>query len=609
MIHSRRPGGIAIALVTCLLLALPPLRAMLAERTYGAAANCDGCVRWASLGNDAWLAGIGMALLALGLAMRARWPRTALTAIAFVLATAMLIDTLLLDLLSLRLHMADVLKFGGEGGAIASFVAMALRGGYWPVSLAIAVLALTFVLLVFPASEKPRCAATLAALAVCMVASGLWLGRMAEGYIHSEGVVNLVQLQRMRGVNTPYSAEFGQRTRAMPGPVADICETGQGRRPDVLLVIVESLSAYHSHLLGGRDHVPELDAIARDGAWFGAFHANGFTTDHGLIALLDGRAPVPAVGRYLSLRAFDGFGEPQRSVVGTLRPAGYQIAFFTTGNLGFLDKTSWLRRMQMDHFEGSESPYYRDMPRGGFDAASDDALYGRFLQWFDSERDASRPFFAALLTVDTHPPFLDRDNGRLDEEAVFHRADAALGRFHRQLAGHGFFENGGILLVAGDHRSMTAIGRDEWQRHGDSALARVPLVVAGASGLPKGRVDGVFQQTDLLPSLAHLVGAGRVCRDEGQGSFLRPDPRPPAYVIHARGDRRGRIDVYYPDGTGWIDLAGDASVFGGAHPQRTGMIANAIHRDRIERGELAQDMAPLLTELSRQRLQKAGDAP
>ncbi len=607
MIHPRRLGGTAIVLVAGLLLALPPLRAMLAERTYGAAANCDGCVRWASLGNDAWLAGIGVALLALGLAMRPRWPRTALTAIAFALAAAMLIDTLLLDLLSLRLHMADVLKFGGEGQATSGFVATALRGGYWPVPLAMSVLAVTFALLAFPASGKPRCAGMLALLAACMIAGGLWLGRMAEGYIHSEGVVNLLQLQRMRGVNTPYSAEFARRALALPGPAADICEAGQGRRPDVLLVIVESLSAYHSGLLGGRGHVPELDAIARDSAWFGAFHANGFTTDHGLIALLDGRAPVPAVGRYLSLRAFDGFGDPRRSVVGTLRPAGYRIAFFTTGNLGFLDKTSWLRSMQVDHFEGSESPYYRGMPRGGFDAAGDDALYGRFLQWLDGERDASRPFFATLLTVDTHPPFLDRDSGRLDEEAVFRRADAALGGLHRQLAERGFFERG-ILLVTGDHRSMTAVDRDEWSRHGDSALARVPLVVAGASGLPKGRIDGVFQQTDLLPSLAHLVGDGRVCRDEGQGSFLRPDPRPPAYAIHARGDRRGRIDVYYSDGTGWIDLAGDASVSGGAHPERTGMIAAAIHRDRIERGELRRDMAPLLMDLSRQRLEHATEA-
>lgn len=600
-----RFGGAGIWLLAGLLLALPPLRSMLAERAYGAAANCGGCVRWASLGNDAWLAGLGIALLALGLAVHSRWLRTALAVAAFALALAMLVDTLLLDVLSLRLHMADVLKFGGEGQATTGFVEALLRGGYWPGLVAAVTLALILALLPLPARRAPRAGTLLALTAVVMVAGGLWLGRAAAGYIHSEGVVNIAQLQGLRGVNATYSEAFARRALAVPIAPADVCEAGQGRRPDVLVLVIESLSAYHSGLLGGRDHVPELDAVARANTWFSAFHANGFTTDHGLIALLDGRVPVPAVGRYLSMHAFAGFGDPQRSVVGTLRPAGYFTAFFTTGNLGFLDKTAWLSQMQVDHFEGSESPYYRGMPRGGFDAASDDALYGRVLQWMDDERDSSRPFFAALLTVDTHPPFLDRDTGQLDEEGVFRKADAAFGRFHRELARRGFFEHG-ILLVTGDHRSMTAIGSEEWSRYGDSAVARVPLVVVGASGLPKGGIDAAFQQTDLLPSLAQLTGQGRICRNSGQGAFLRAQPQPPDHVVHARGDRRGRVDVYYPDGgIGWIELAGDASTSGGAHPASTAEVAAAIHRDRIERGEVPRDMAPLLLDLSRRRLQQS----
>ena len=607
MTHRGRLGALAIALIAALLLALPLLRAMLAERTYGAAANCDACVYWASLGNDGWLAGIGILFLAAGLALPSRWLRMALAALAWVLAVAMLVDTLLLDMLSLRLHMADVLKFGGEGQASAGFVLAALRGGYWPIPLAIVVLVTTLALLPFYSVRAPRMALALVMLALGMIPAGLWSGRMAEGYIHSEGVVNLLQLQGMRGVNVPYSERFSRNMLALPETPASICDDGQERRPNVLLVIVESLSAYHSGLLGGRGFVPELDAIARDATWFSAFHANGFTTDHGLIALQNGRAPIPAVGRYLSLQAFAGFGDPQRAVSGKLQPYGYEVVFFTTGNLGFLDKTSWLKRMQMDHYEGSESAYYDGMPRGGFDAASDDALYGRFLQWLDTERDTSRPFISTLLTVDTPPPFLDRSSGRLDEEAVFRRADAAIGALYRQLAKRGFFENG-ILLITGDHRSMTTVGRDEWVRYGDSALARIPMVIAGATGVPKGRIDAAFQQTDLLPSLAHLISKGRVCRHEGQGSFLRPDPQPPAYVIHARGDLRGRIDVYYPDGAAWIDLAGDASTSGGAHPRRTQIIANGVHRDRIERGELRQNMPPLLMDLSRQRLQPAGES-
>lgn len=597
----HRLGDFAIAGIGALLLVLPWLRAALVERSYGAAADCGGCVRWASLGNDAWLAGGGIGLLALGLALHARWLRTLFAILALALALVMLLDTVLLDVLGMRLYMLDVLKFGGEGGAATDFFAALLQGGYRPALQALLALVAILVLLPFPSTRNPRAAVFTGGLALVMIVGGSWMGRLVQGYVHSEGVVNLLQLQGMRGVNVAYSTAFAREVLAAPRPAATVCEAGQGRRPDVILVIVESLSAYQSALLGGSGLVPELDGIARENTWFQAFHANGFTTDHGLIALLDGRVPVPAVGRYLSMHAFDGFGDPEHSTYGILRRLGYQTAFFTTGNLGFLDKTHWLQQLQVEHFEGSESPYYRGMPRGGFDAANDAALYGRFLQWLDTEQDRSRRFFAALLTVESHPPFLDRSTGKLDEVGVFRRADAALGGFYRELARRGFFEHG-ILLVTGDHRSMTAVAPDEWRHFGDSALARVPLVVAGASGLPKGAIGPAFQQTDLMPSLAQLTQDGQVCHEPGQGTFLRPDPQPPGYVLHARGDRRGRVDIYYPDGEAWIELDGDASSTGGVHPERTARIATALHRDRIERGELPQDMAGRLLDMQSQRL-------
>lgn len=44
-------------------------------------------------------------------------------------------------------------------------------------------------------------------------------------------------------------------------------------------------------------------------------------------------------------------------------------------------------------------------------------------------------------------------------------------------------------------------------------------------------------------------------------------------------------------------------------PERTEAIAEQVHRDRIERGELRQDLAPLLMDLSRQRLESAQETP
>lgn len=605
---TQRLGIAGIAGVVALLATLPWVRAVVVERTYGGFADCTSCVFWQSLGNDAWLAGAGIAALALALMLRWRVLRHLLALGVFALGLVMLADTLLLDLFTLRLYVGDVLKFGGEGRATTQYIQALAAGGYRPLPFLAVAIPCVFLLLWFPLPKAPRLARALAGLGIVMVAGGASLALSARDHVFPESVVNIAQLHGMRGINQPYTDAFKLRMLAQPKPEPTLCEPGQNRRPDVILLMVESLSAHHSALLGGSNSMPQMDAIARANTWFTAFHANGFSTDHGLIALLDGRVPIPAIGRYLSLYPFKGFGDPQRSVGGVLGSRGYQTAFFTSGNLGFLEKTPWLKSLQLSHFEGAENPFYEGKPRGIFDAAIDEVLYQRFIQWMDNERDKTKPMFAAVLTVQTHTPFLDRESGKLDETTMFHRADAALDGLYRMLQARGFFENG-ILLVTGDHRSMTTVTRDEWERYGDSALARVPMVVAGPSGLPKGAIDGAFQQIDLLPSLANLTGDGQACRHEAQGSFLRPDPQPPAYVLHPRGDLRGRVDVYFPDGTGWIDLAGDASVSGGAHPERMASIANAVHRDRIERGEVEQDMAPLLMRISRERVEQENKKP
>lgn len=598
-----RAGRLAVLGLAGMLLLLTLLRASLAQRVYGAASEHPYDMGLTAWGNDAWLAGLGLALMALALWLRQVWLKRLLLWGVFALALAMALDSLLLDFMSLRLHMADVLKFGGEGQATLEFAGAALRGGHLLLPLLAAGLLLLALGLFFPLPDAPGQARALLLLALLLIGSGLWLGRSASGYVHREGVINLLQLQAMRGVNQPYSVAFVQGLRATP-PAADMhCEEGQAHRPDIVLVIWESLSAYHSGLLGGLGQTPELDAMAAHGSWFSAFHANGFTTDQGLIALLDGRVPIPAVGRYLSLKAFDGFGDPQQAVPGVLRKAGYESAFFTTASLDFLDQRSWLGRMQWDHFEGAESRYYDGMPRGPFNAASDQALYGRLLQWLDAGRWGRAPRFLAALSVDSHPPFLNRETGQLDEASVFGAADAALGQLYRALQARDFFRNG-ILIVTGDHRSMTLIRPWEWQRWGQAATARVPLVVIGASGLPPGEIGGAFQQTDLLPSLAQMTGEGRICRHEGQGSFLRPDPQPPDYVLHARGDWRGRVDIHYPEGLAWVELDGDDSRIFGIHPERSARIARHIHADRIARGQIAEDLPAQLMDWSRHRWQQ-----
>ncbi|MGH8122198.1 MAG: LTA synthase family protein [Rudaea sp.] len=398
-------------------------------------------------------------------------------------------------------------------------------------------------------------------------------------YIHYELLQNLLSLNLDLGISRPYSNAFVERiTKEYVAP-SSMCEPGQAKHPNIIILAVESLSLHQSLLFGGfRDLTPHLDAIARSHAYFPGFIANGFSTEGGMIAILTGHLPV--MGRYQSPNTFLEYSEPHGSMPDLLRASGYSTHFFTTGDLGFLNNAQWLKNIGFDTWEGAEAPFYQGWKRRHFGAAEDKALYLRFLQWFN-QHDQTQPFMSFLMTLSTHPPFIDPRSDTPSEEGVFQYADEQIGMFYSELQKRDFFHNG-VLLISGDHRSMTPIMAAELKRFGDTALARTPLVVATDLPLAHGEVHGAFQQTDILPSLADLIQKDS-CHSPAQGLFLRQKPVPPTYSLHVRGDKRDQIDVFFDDQQGEVILDGDNSHWLGPKPADWQQIMDGILLDRIAR--------------------------
>jgi arylsulfatase A-like enzyme len=264
--------------------------------------------------------------------------------------------------------------------------------------------------------------------------------------------------------------------------------------------------------------------------------------------------------------------------------AGYKAYYFTTADLGFEDAGAWLRGLAFDGVEGNENPYYASWPRSQFGAAADAALFARFEQWLEQRGDAS-PFVAVLLTTTSHPPFLNPLTNEIDPAGTFGYVDTQLVEFHDYLAHRGFFRDG-ILLLTGDHRSMTPIAADEYARFGERAFARVPMIVAGARDMP-GVIDAAFQQADFPASLARLLGV-EYCRSPFTGAFLGGPPSPARYVAHVRGDNRNRVDIYFDDRVAGYLEDGDASAwFGIERPSDADDVAAWINTQRIPRVQSA----------------------
>lgn len=558
-------------------LCLSILRALYLEKIGSDYTSCHGCFMVPALGHDAWLLCAMFFVLAFAAWAPWRWVAWLGRVLAALGILAQTVDLVLMRLFTQRFYVADLLRFSGDAAAewsVARAQFLSVNGiGY---AAGAAIVLIVLIGLIAGGRGSPKQARILFVTAMACAVSAYAVSWLPLRYVHEEYVGNVIEVNLPQGRARVFSPAYAQEQLRTAQTVPKTCDTGARGGRNIVIVVTESLSAWQSALLGGaHDWLPRLDAIARANHYFTHFYANGFTTDGGEIAIITGRPPLIPPGRdWYSLGAF---GPGPDTLPGIAHRAGYEAAHFTTESLAFLDTGDWLRQLGFDHIEGSENPYYAKMPRGQFGAAEDAALFGRFEQWLDQRHDA-RPFVAVLLTVTSHPPFVDPRTGRIDPQGSFGYVDDQLADFHDALARRGFFANG-ILLITGDHHSMTPISRDEYAKFGERAFSRIPLIVAGAVDMPKV-VDAPFQQSDFPASVAHILGVD-YCRTPFDGIFLNPQPAPARYVVQARGDNRNRVDVYYDDRVASYMENGDASGWSGAPPPDAGMVAAWINAQRL----------------------------
>ncbi len=277
-------------------------------------------------------------------------------------------------------------------------------------------------------------------------------------------------------------------------------------RPNIILVVVESLSSINSnktsgvgHLLGG------FDELAEEGLLFRNFFANHQASEGGLIALLGGYPPIhfPTATAYM----FDEFAI-QASVIGEYQQQGYFTEFLTNSDLSFIGLDNYLNGLGLNRSRGrDELDDLRTARRVVQDAPPDDLLYQKAFSTFRMLSGTHVPFLMVLATTSTHLPYSHPTGGADTAEAVWEWSLQQLTDFHRKLEKADYFKDG-ILLITGDHRQMRPLTRKETERYGDSARARVPLLVIGKD-YHRGEIDDrFFQQSDLLRMLGRISQSG-----------------------------------------------------------------------------------------------------
>lgn len=488
-------------------------------------------------------------------------------------------DLLVFRLFNYRLFLSDAALFVSERAAVWDQFSSGVGGVRVAVLILLAVTGLLLFLFLMPAARSRTARLFLSATLVISLGAGLALE--SPPYVNDWATTNVFSANLATTERVRYSAEYEAQVTAMATMRAKKYSSTSAPQAgrNVIFVLVESWSSWHSLRFGGTlDWTPELDKAAQRGLRFSNFHAIGFSTTNGLVGVLAGQKIWSPFLHILESPPFYSMWGVERTLPRVFSDAGYQTAFLTTGPISLYRKGEWMNNLGFRYVEGNEHPYYVNEKRYAFDAPSDKALYGRALQWTQAARS---PYLLVLETVTTHQPYVDPDSGERSLEKAMRFADQAFGEFLQELDKSGFFGKG-LLVVVSDHRSMTPVSAEELERFGAGTFSRVPAFIIGGD-IESGTLDDrVLSQGDLVPTFDWWL-TGETFLGPHDAVMLEGSATTKC-AFHARGDRRGLLEVICPEGHGTIRMEGDHTRFvqsAGLDEQRKESILYTVAQERL----------------------------
>jgi phosphoglycerol transferase MdoB-like AlkP superfamily enzyme len=308
---------------------------------------------------------------------------------------------------------------------------------------------------------------------------------------------NLLQLEKQLGAD---GARFTQLALGKMTRRHAAHPDGLGRL-NVVVVSSESFGAEFSKLHGAdKDWTPNFDAYARQGLWFANTYASGTRTVRGLEAITASFPPIPTVS---ILR------RPGNQGIGTwgqvMNGLGYHSTFMYGGYGYFDDMNTFFGGNGFEVLDRTDIDQVRFENVWG---VSDEDLFDRALQQFDTEHAAGKPFFSIVMTTSNHKPFTFRagleklgipaqGGGR---QAGVRYADYALGYFLREAARRPWFDDT-VFVVVADHGARV-YGKAEIPL----ATYEIPLMVYSPKHIAPRQIDTLMTQIDIAPTVLGLLG-------------------------------------------------------------------------------------------------------
>ena len=322
-----------------------------------------------------------------------------------------------------------------------------------------------------------------------------------------------------------------------------ICAPSKPKSPNIIILMVESLSSYHSQFFSGLNNfTPHIDKIAKDNIAFTNFHANGSFTENGELALLTGLASIKQpkkkiIEEYCS----HGFFDLDSALPKLLKKQNYHTEFLTSSTLKFANTGKWAKSIGFDYMEDSTNKFYENYEKFVFDSTADQFLLQRVLQRVNASK---KPNFTFVKTVTSHIPYIHPVTKIKSEAGAIKYSDQEIGKFYQSLKKSKFFDNG-ILIIVGDHHTPEIPTKEEVELYGYvKAQAMVPMIISYGDKKPE-IITKQFQQTDIYNYIKNLTSS-ESCHSNWHGDVFNTKHNP-RYVLFKREDRKHIVTIFEDD--------------------------------------------------------------
>ena len=280
-----------------------------------------------------------------------------------------------------------------------------------------------------------------------------------------------------------------------------IVDTESPRKFNIVLVLEESLGSLFVGSLHpeGPACTPQFDSLAANGLFLTHIYATGNRTVRGVEASLLSFPPIP--GQSIVKRPLN---ENLFSLPSILKANGYQNVFLYGGRSYFDNFLQFASHNNFDRI--LDQTDFKNISFETIWGVCDGDLFDNSLLTFDSLHAEGRPFFATIITVSNHKPYLypegkiPYDPKKQERLHAVRYADFAIGDFVRKAQSHEFFDST-IFIFLGDHGARVY----GWQQIPMDSY-EIPILFYCPALIPAGRrLEILGSQMDLAPTLLDLL--------------------------------------------------------------------------------------------------------